>query len=143
MERSKSRANLVERRELLDSKGIDKALRAMAASIVETHPDPGLLVVGIRTGGVLLAKRLRVLIAERTGFEPAAGVIDITFYRDDVFVGLPRPEVGPTELPASLDDRLVVLVDDVLFTGRTVRAALGELVDFGRPRWVKLAVLVD
>jgi pyrimidine operon attenuation protein/uracil phosphoribosyltransferase len=105
------------------------------------------VLVGIRTAGVPLAERLCTYIAE-TGelspTRPALGIVDITLYRDDVFVGLPKPEVGPTELPHhTIDGRTVVLVDDVLFTGRTIRAALDALMDYGRPRSVQLAVLVD
>lgn len=103
----------------------------------------GLMLVGIRTGGAFLAARLQKLIAEAEGVSVPLGAIDITLYRDDVFHGLPRPVVGPTELPVSIEGKLVVLVDDVLYTGRTVRAALDALVEFGRPRAVRLAVLVD
>ena len=75
--------------------------------------------------------------------KPTLGAVDITLYRDDVFSGLPKPEIGPTELPEPIDGRTIVLVDDVLYTGRTIRAALDVLVDYGRPRAVKLAALVD
>ncbi len=136
--------DLVEDRELLDGTGVDTALRRQAEEIVEQHPDPERLVlIGIRTGGVFLGERLRRTIGERLGREIPFGAMDITLYRDDVFTGLPRPEVGSTELPGTLEGKDVVLVDDVLFTGRTVRAALVELMDYGRPRRVQLAVLVD
>jgi pyrimidine operon attenuation protein/uracil phosphoribosyltransferase len=140
--------DLVERRELLDEGGIARALARMAEEIVARHspeaPRLGseLALVGIRTGGLVLAERLVKLLAA-AGVEAPLGAVDITLYRDDVFVGLPRPEVGPTELPFALPGRTVVLVDDVLYTGRTVRAALDVLVDYGRPRAVELAVLVD
>ena len=75
--------------------------------------------------------------------QPLLGAVDISLYRDDVFRGLPKPEIGPTELPEPIDGRMVVLVDDVLFTGRTIRAAMDVLADYGRPRAVKLAALVD
>jgi pyrimidine operon attenuation protein/uracil phosphoribosyltransferase len=90
-----------------------------------------------------LVERLRKLIAEAEREEVPLGAVDITLYRDDVFVGLPRPEVGSTELPFSLPGRTIVLCDDVLYTGRTIRAALDALMDYGRPRAVQLAVLVD
>jgi pyrimidine operon attenuation protein/uracil phosphoribosyltransferase len=99
-------------------------------------------LVGIRTGGLVLAERLGHLLG-RGGQSLPVGAIDIALYRDDVFEGLPRPEVGSTELPFSLPGKIIVLVDDVLYTGRTVRAALQALVDYGRPRAVQLAVLVD
>jgi pyrimidine operon attenuation protein/uracil phosphoribosyltransferase len=136
--------NLVERRELLDAAGVGRALRRMAAELVERQGARDLALVGIRTGGYHLAARLVRLIAE---LEPASpvplGAVDITLYRDDVFEGLVRPDVGPTELPFSLPGRTIVLVDDVLYTGRTIRAALDALMDYGRPRAVRLAVLVD
>ncbi|HEV8324894.1 MAG TPA: bifunctional pyr operon transcriptional regulator/uracil phosphoribosyltransferase PyrR [Myxococcota bacterium] len=137
-------AGLVERRTLLDERGVGDALARMAGEILARQSDPrALVLVGVRTGGVPLAQRLQKLVAARTEHAPALGVLDITLYRDDVFVGLPRPEVGPTELPGTLEGQVVVLVDDVLFTGRTTRAALVELMDYGRPRQVQLAVLVD
>ena len=135
---------LVERREILDASGIARALRRIAHEIVERNRGASdLVLVGIRTGGVYLAERLRALLKEIEGREPPCGIVDITLYRDDVFRGLPRPVVGPTELPFSIEDKVVVLVDDVLYTGRTVRAALDELIEFGRPRAVELAALVD
>jgi pyrimidine operon attenuation protein/uracil phosphoribosyltransferase len=140
-------ASLIERRELLDSAGIGRAMRRIAHELVERNaaaPSP-LVLVGIRTAGVPLAERLKKLIAEAGDLAPPElGAIDITLYRDDVFEGLPKPEVGSTELPGhSIAGRTVVLVDDVLYTGRTIRAALDALMDYGRPRAVQLAVLVD
>ncbi|MCS6914836.1 MAG: bifunctional pyr operon transcriptional regulator/uracil phosphoribosyltransferase PyrR [Myxococcales bacterium] len=135
---------LEDRRELLDAAGIARVLRRIASAILERNGGPdGLVLMGIRTGGVPLSQRLARLIAEAEGPAPALGKIDITLYRDDVFSGLPRPKVGPTELPGPIAGRKIVLVDDVLYTGRTVRAALDALMDFGRPRAVELAVLVD
>jgi pyrimidine operon attenuation protein/uracil phosphoribosyltransferase len=139
-------ADLVERRELLDAIGMGRALRRMAYELVERHGHEGdaIYLVGVRTGGAHLASRLAGMIRE-SGDTPAPtlGAVDISLYRDDVFHGLPKPEIGPTELPESIDGRVIVLVDDVLFTGRTVRAAMDVLGDYGRPRAVKLAVLVD
>jgi pyrimidine operon attenuation protein/uracil phosphoribosyltransferase len=119
-------------------------LRRMAHEVVERNKGTaGLALVGIRTGGLHLAQRLRGLLAEIEGAAPPLGAIDIALYRDDVAIQRPRPEVGPTELPFALDGVRVVLVDDVLYTGRTVRAALDAMMDYGRPRAVQLAVLVD
>jgi pyrimidine operon attenuation protein/uracil phosphoribosyltransferase len=119
-------------------------LRRIANEIVERNGGAsGIALVGIRTGGLHLAERLQTLIGEIEGQQPPLGAVDIALYRDDVFEGLPRPEIGPTELPFELEGSRVVLVDDVLYTGRTVRAALDALMDFGRPRAVQLAVLVD
>jgi len=130
----------------LDEAGIARALRRIAHEIVErNHGARDVALVGIRTGGLHLAERLQKLVGavEGAGAEPLLGAVDIALYRDDVFVGLPRPEVGPTELPFDVSGKTIVLVDDVLYTGRTVRAALDALMDYGRPRAVQLAVLVD
>jgi pyrimidine operon attenuation protein/uracil phosphoribosyltransferase len=137
--------NLVERRELLDEAGIARILKRMAHEIVERHQGArGIALVGIRTGGLHLAERLQKLLATAENVpEPDLGAVDIALYRDDVFAGLPRPEVGSTELPFSLPGKTIILVDDVLYTGRTIRAALDALMDYGRPRAVQLAVLVD
>lgn len=119
-------------------------LRRIASEIVERHGGvENLALVGIRTGGLYLAETLQGLILELEGQAPLLGAVDITLYRDDVFEGLPRPEIGVTELPFELAGVEVVLVDDVLYTGRTIRAALDALMDYGRPRLVRLAVLVD
>jgi pyrimidine operon attenuation protein/uracil phosphoribosyltransferase len=135
---------LVERRAMADEAAVARMLRRLASQIVERNGGTGgLALVGIRTGGLHLAERLAGLIESIEGHRPLLGAVDITLYRDDVFQGLPRPEIGPTELPFELEGVTVVLVDDVLYTGRTVRAALDALMDFGRPRAVQLAVLID
>lgn len=129
---------------LADSAAITRMLRRIATEIVERNSGvSGIALVGIRTGGLYLAERLQRLIGEIEGSEPPLGAIDISLYRDDVFDGLPRPVIGPTELPFALAGVRIVLVDDVLYTGRTVRAALDALMDYGRPRAVQLAVLID
>jgi pyrimidine operon attenuation protein / uracil phosphoribosyltransferase len=133
--------DLVEVSELLDGAGMARVLRRIAYEIVEREPEA--YFVGIRTGGAFLAERMVKLLAEGGEKRPTLGAVDIALYRDDVFLGLPKPEIGPTDLPDSLAGRTVVLVDDVLFTGRTVRAAMDVLADYGRPRAVQLAVLVD
>jgi pyrimidine operon attenuation protein/uracil phosphoribosyltransferase len=136
--------SLVERRVLADEAAVARMLRRIAHEIVERNGgSEQVALVGIRTGGAHLAARLRRLIGEIEGTPPPLGTVDITLYRDDVFHGLPRPEVGPTELPFRLAGVTIVLVDDVLYTGRTVRAALDALMDYGRPRAVQLAVLID
>jgi pyrimidine operon attenuation protein/uracil phosphoribosyltransferase len=137
-------ADLVVVGELLDATAIARALRRIASEIVERSAGvEDVVLVGIRTGGVPLAERIAAAIAEVEGKRPPLGAIDITLYRDDVFVGLPKPEVGPTDLPLPIAGRKLVLVDDVLFTGRTVRAALDVVMDYGRPRAVELAALID
>jgi pyrimidine operon attenuation protein/uracil phosphoribosyltransferase len=138
--RAPPETGLVERRELLDAAGIAAVLERLAAELLARHPGArDLALVGVHTGGYVLAQRLQKLL----GASVPLGAVDITLYRDDVFEGLPRPEVGATELPFALPGRVIVLVDDVLYTGRTVRAALDALNDYGRPRAVELAVLVD
>lgn len=136
--------HLVEKRLLADEAAIARMLRRMANEIVEQNGGASdLALVGIVTGGQYLAERLQRLIADMEGTSPPVGSVDITLYRDDVFQGLPRPQIGPTTLPFALEGVTVVLVDDVLYTGRTVRAALDALMDYGRPRAVRMAALVD
>ena len=138
-------SDLTERRELLDAAGIARTLRRMAHEIAERVPqgERPLYLVGVRTGGAYLAHRLCDMVAAAGEGKPVLGAVDISLYRDDVFHGLPKPEIGPTDLPEPIDGRTIVLVDDVLFTGRTVRAAMDVLADYGRPRAVKLAALID
>jgi pyrimidine operon attenuation protein/uracil phosphoribosyltransferase len=126
---------------------IDRALGRLAADVAARAAAedgvPGLAIVGIRRGGVHLAGRLRARLAKLVGAEPPVGTIDISLYRDDLDEKGAAPVVGPTDVRFNIDGKTIVLVDDVLYTGRTVRAALDELVDFGRPRRVWLLVLVD
>src|SRR5205085_1267565 len=132
------------RRVLLDEAAIAASVDKLAEEVAKRNAgEPSLALVGIRTGGLFLAERMRPKIAAAIGKEPALGAVDIALYRDDVFDGLPRPAIGRTELLFPMRGTVVVLVDDVLFTGRTIRAALDALVDYGRPRAVQLAVLVD
>lgn len=129
---------------LLDDTALRQVLERMAGEIVDrTMGEPHLLLVGIQRRGVELSERLAGLIDPHRGAPPLLGKLDITLYRDDLQAIGPRPIVGETRLPPSLDGVTVVIVDDVLFTGRTIRAALNELADFGRPKRVLLAVLVD
>ena len=132
------------RQELMDAARLGRTLARIAHEIVERHPDPErTALVGVRTRGVPLSKRLAKLMAAAQGAPPRIGALDITLYRDDLTTMGPNPVVKGTDIPFSIDGRTVVLVDDVLFTGRTVRAALDELIDFGRPARIELAVLVD
>jgi pyrimidine operon attenuation protein/uracil phosphoribosyltransferase len=123
---------------------LDRSLDRLTDQILGRHSQPAdLVLVGIRTGGAFLAQRLAEKIQRRLSTPVRVGVLDITLYRDDWTQLSHKPLVGKTELPGSIDDQEVVLVDDVLFTGRTVRAALDALIDYGRPRRIELAVLVD
>jgi pyrimidine operon attenuation protein/uracil phosphoribosyltransferase len=129
---------------LLDARAVERTLQRVADEIVEMNEGTdGLVLVGIQRRGVQLADRLTAIIQSREGVAIPRGALDITLYRDDLQTVGPRPVVGRTELPLTLDGRHVVIVDDVLYTGRTVRAALDELADFGRPARIALAVLVD
>ena len=129
---------------VMDSKEIQRSLNRMAQEILESIDEvEKLLLVGIHSGGVPLASRLASLIAKTEGASPLVGEIDITLYRDDLYTGLEKPILGETKLPSALKGTHLVLVDDVLFTGRTVRAALDEVMDYGRPARIQLAVLVD
>ena len=133
-----------ERIELMDAPRLSRTLARMAHEMAERHPDIGRAVlVGVRTRGVPLAQRLARLIGAAAGEAPVVGALDITLYRDDLTMIAPHPVLKGTEIPVSIDGRVVVLVDDVLYTGRTARAALDELIDFGRPSRIELAVLVD
>ncbi|HTQ81058.1 MAG TPA: bifunctional pyr operon transcriptional regulator/uracil phosphoribosyltransferase PyrR [Thermoanaerobaculia bacterium] len=129
---------------ILDAQQMARVIRRMAGEIVERNRGvKNLLLVGIRTRGVPLAEALAAEIERMEGHAVPLGTLDITLYRDDISTVLTQPLVKETSLPGSLDDRVVVLCDDVLFTGRTVRAALDHLLDYGRPRAVQLAVLID
>ena len=130
-------------RTVLAATHIDQAIAEMARTIANRSQDGPWAVVGIRRGGEPLARRLADRLRELTGDEPPVGTVDITLYRDDGFGPNEWPSVGVTEIPFELKTYTVVLVDDVLYTGRTVRAALDAILDYGRPRAVRLAVLVD
>jgi pyrimidine operon attenuation protein/uracil phosphoribosyltransferase len=131
---------------VMDADRIGRTLTRIAHEIVERNKGvEDLALVGVRRRGVPIAKRLARLLHEITGHEVSTGALDITLYRDDVArhsVGL-QPLVRRTEVSFSIDDKKILLVDDVLFTGRTTRAALDALIDFGRPRAIQLVVLVD
>ena len=134
----------VPERAVLDAKGVERALTRITHEILERNKGTdGLALIGIRSRGVELAARLARKIESIEGVEVPTGIIDITLYRDDLSRATQQPLVKGTDIRFPIDDRQVVLVDDVLFTGRTIRAALDALMDFGRPRSVQLAVLVD
>lgn len=133
-----------EKKSILDATRLQRALRRMAIEIVEQNRGTDdLMIVGIRSRGVPLGEKIVEIIEETEGKKVPFGILDITLYRDDLTTVSTHPVVKPTELPDSIDDKVVVLVDDVLYTGRTVRAAMDALVDFGRPRAIRLAVLID
>lgn len=131
-------------RTLLDPESVARGLRRMAGEIIERHAGaPDLVLVAIRRGGVPVARALQQRLRELEQREPPLGSLDITLYRDDAATALPNPRIGPSEVPCSLEGRHVLLVDDVLYTGRTVHAAIDAVMDYGRPRLIELAVLID
>jgi len=134
----------MDARQIMTADEIRRAIVRVSHEIVERQAGTeGLVLVGIQRRGVPLATRLAAAIAEHEGVALPVGALDITFYRDDLSLIAQQPIVKGTAIPVDLNDRTVVLVDDVLYTGRTIRAAMDALVDFGRPRAIRLAVLVD
>ena len=131
---------------VMDADRMARAVTRIAHEVVERNQGiDALALVGIRSRGVPLARRLARALGQITGNEPPTGALDITLYRDDLMrhaVG-PQPVVRRTEIPFSIDDKRILLVDDVLYTGRTVRAALDALIDFGRPKAIQLVVMID
>jgi pyrimidine operon attenuation protein/uracil phosphoribosyltransferase len=135
---------LKEKAEIVDADGLRRIITRIAHEIVERNKGvEDLVLVGIRRRGVPLATRMADKIREFEGAQPALGSLDITLYRDDLSTVDHQPVVGATEIPVAINGKVVVLVDDVLYTGRTVRAAMDALIDFGRPRSIQLAVVID
>ena len=141
---SKLEMSRPERTTILDARALSRALQRMAVEVLElAHGTEHLVLIGIQRRGVELAARIAKLIEDDEGVVIPRGALDITLYRDDLQTVGPKPVIGPTHIPGDLTGKHVVIVDDVLYTGRTVRAALDELADFGRPRRISLCVLVD
>ena len=133
-----------ERTVILDGQGVKRALTRIAHEILERNKGvDGVVLVGIQTGGAYLSKELAQRIVEIEGGSIQVGTVDITLYRDDIKSHCGHHPVGKTDIPFSLEGKKVVLVDDVLFTGRTIRAAMDAMMDYGRPDSIQLAVLVD
>lgn len=129
---------------ILDSAGVKRALTRIAHEILERNKGVSdVVLIGIRSGGVFLADGIAQQIGIIEGDAVPVGSVDITLYRDDISGQLPHQPVGKTDIPFSLEGKKVVLVDDVLFTGRTIRAAMDALMDYGRPQCIQLAVLID
>ncbi len=136
--------NLRRKAVIADEEEMRRAILRISHEIVERNKGVGnLALVGIRRRGVPLAERIREAISGMEGQEVPIGVLDITLYRDDLATISPQPVVNSTELPFNVEETTIVLVDDVLYTGRTIRAALEAIMDYGRPRSIQLAVLVD
>lgn len=136
--------NFTEKAVIMNGDDVSRAVKRMAHEVLEANSGTGdLVILGIQRRGVPLASLLREAIKAVEGDELPMGAIDITFYRDDLSKLGPSPRVATTDMPLDVTDKVVILVDDVLFTGRTVRAALDVIMDWGRPRAIQLAVLVD
>jgi pyrimidine operon attenuation protein/uracil phosphoribosyltransferase len=136
--------SLREKAEIVDADGLRRIITRIAHEIVERNKGvDDLVLVGIRRRGVPLANRIGQKIKEFEGRAPAEGCLDITLYRDDLSTVASHPVVGSTEIPVDINGKVAVLIDDVLYTGRTVRAAMDALIDFGRPRTIQLAVVID
>ncbi len=137
-------ANNKEKALILDKAGIDRALTRIAHEILEKNKGAkGIGIIGIQRGGVHLAQRLAVKIRDIEGVEVPVGSLDITMYRDDLGHRKSQPVPQATDITFDVQEKAIVLVDDVLFTGRTIRAAMNSIMDYGRPKQIQLAVLVD
>lgn len=136
--------NFAEKAVIMNASEMNRAIKRMAHEIVETNKGvKDLVILGVQRRGVTLARTLGAAIKAVEGTEVPQGALDITFYRDDLSTLGPSPQVASTEMPFDVTGKIVILVDDVLYTGRTVRAALDVIMDWGRPEAIRLAVLVD
>ncbi len=137
-------ARLERKADIMDEAGVRRALKRIAHEIIENnHGVEGLTLVGIQRRGVVLARMIREVIKEVEGVTLPMGVLDITFYRDDLSILAAHPVVNTTDLPFQVQDARIVMVDDVLYSGRTARAAMDAICDMGRPALIQLAVMVD
>ena len=133
-----------EKASIMDKEAVERALVRIAHEILENEKDiENLAIIGIKNRGAYLGERLADKIEQIAGQRPAVGALDITLYRDDLTQVAEQPIVHATEINFDIDEKIIVLVDDVLFTGRTIRCALDALIDFGRPGRIQLAVLID
>jgi pyrimidine operon attenuation protein/uracil phosphoribosyltransferase len=131
-------------RKVMDKDRIRADIERISAEILKANKGvAGLALVGIRAGGAYIAQRIADLLRKEGGAEIPMGVIDITLYRDDINSLVSMPQVHSTDIGFDIQDKVIILVDDVLYTGRTVRAAIDQIIDFGRPKAIKLAVLID
>lgn len=141
---SKGKEKMKTKKVVMNAEEIDRSVTRIASEILEANMGAeDLVIIGIRAGGMFLAKRLRDRISRTEGTEIPFGILDITLYRDDILTSNRKPALGKTDISFSLDLKKVILVDDVIFTGRTIRAAMDALIDFGRPKLIQLAVLID
>jgi len=132
------------RKSMLDSSAVKRAVTRITHEILEANKGvENLALIGIRSGGVVLAHMIKEKVHEIEGETVPVGTIDVTLYRDDLAAATHHPTIRSTEIEFSIDGKIIILVDDVLYTGRTVRAAMDAIMDFGRPKMIKLAVLID
>ncbi|MFC1564269.1 bifunctional pyr operon transcriptional regulator/uracil phosphoribosyltransferase PyrR [candidate division KSB1 bacterium] len=130
--------------QLLDKKGLKDTIQRVVKDILSSKMDiSNVVIIGMRTRGVPIAERITEIISRKSGKKTKIGTIDVTFYRDDFRIRLKQPEIQLSDIPFSIDEKDIILVDDVIFSGRTVRAALAALMDYGRPSSIKLVSLVD
>ncbi len=133
-----------EKKILMDKKEMASTIERLSSEILKDNPDiKSLCIIGIRKRGDILAERIANNLKRMTSWEIKVGVLDITLYRDDLTIYGPKPIIGSTNFPCSIEGKEVLLVDDVIYTGRTIRSALDEIIDYGRPISVKLAVMVN
>lgn len=134
----------MKKAKIMSAEDLDRTYMRFAHQFIEPHDDPsGLALVGMQTRGVYMGKRIVQIIEREFGYKPDFGVLDVTFYRDDFRTRLKMPDVKVTEIPFDLYERDIVLIDDVLYTGRTVRSAMDALMDYGRPHSIKFCCMVD
>jgi pyrimidine operon attenuation protein/uracil phosphoribosyltransferase len=133
-----------EKAKIVDKEAMERALKRIAHEIIERNKGIGdLAIVGIRNRGAYLAQRVAAFIEKIEDIKVPVGILDITLYRDDLTTVAEQPQVHKTEIDFDITDKKIILVDDVLYTGRTIRCALDALIDFGRPKYIQLAVLID
>jgi len=130
-------------KKLINSQEFTRIIERLVSELLERHPEGDIVLVGIHTRGVSIAKRIKELLEKRLGKEILIGAVDITFYRDDLIKLYEQPEVKETNIPFRVDDKSIVLIDDVIYTGRTVRCAIDVIMDYGRPKKIELLVIVD
>lgn len=136
--------NYPEEKIILDSKDIDKALQRLSHQILEKNPNPEkIALIGVQTRGVPLARRIKEIFKELNQINLPLGELDITLYRDDLTTIGPKPVIKKTSINFDINQKIIILIDDVLFTGRTVRACLDQIMDFGRPEKIQLLALID
>lgn len=137
--------NAAGKKIIFEKREIEEGLKRIASEIIDNDRENAneIVLVGIRTGGAFLAKRLQLILNDLTGKRFPTGILDISLYRDDWTRIGPSPKIGKTEINFSIDKKILILIDDVLFTGRTIRAAMDALIDLGRPRRIELVALVD